>query len=152
MDRALGELRAALDLNPNFALGHTALGWALMRAGQFEEAIAATGQALRMSPLDTFSGFYTSMHGFALLTAERFSEALPYLRTSVKAFAEYVGHYNTLISCCGHLGLIKEAQEFIAVRNSIGPPLRLSVLRTNLAAYAHRDVFVEGLRKAGVPE
>jgi TolB-like protein/Tfp pilus assembly protein PilF len=151
-DRALGELRAALDLNPNFALGHTALGWALMRAGQFEEAIAATGQALRMSPLDTFSGFYTSMHGFALLTAERFAEALPYLRTSVKAFAEYVGHYNTLISCCGHLGLIKEAQEFIAVRNSIGPSLRLSVLRTNLAAYAHRDVFIEGLRKAGVPE
>jgi adenylate cyclase len=30
--------------------------------------------------------------------------------------------------------------------------LRLSVLRRNLAKFAHDDVFVEGLRKAGVPE
>ncbi len=151
-DRALGELRTALHLNPSFALGHTALGWALLRAGRFDEAIEQTGRALRLSPLDTFSGFYTSIHGLALLGARRFEEALPYLRASVAAFAEYPGHYNTLISCCGHLGLVDEAQEFIAVRNRIGPPLRLSVLRENLARFAHRDVFVEGLRKAGVPE
>ena len=120
-DRALGELRAALDLNPSFALGHTALGWALLRAGRFDEAIAETGRALRLSPLDSFSGFYTSIHGLALLGARRFEEALPFLRASVAAFAEYPGHYNTLISCCGHLGLVDEAQEFIAVRNRIGP-------------------------------
>ena len=35
------------------------------------------------------------------------TEALPFLRTSVAAFAEYSGHYNTLISCCGHLGLTR---------------------------------------------
>ena len=106
-ERALGELRTALDLNPSFALGHMALGWALLRAGHFDEAIAETGQALRMSPLDSFSGFYTSIHGLALLGARRFEEALPFLRASVAAFAEYSGHYNTLISCCGHLGLIE---------------------------------------------
>jgi adenylate cyclase len=78
--------------------------------------------------------------------------ATHYLRASVAAFAEYPGHYNTLISCCGHLGLVDEAKEVVAVRNRIGPPLRLSVLRENLARFAHRDVFVEGLRKAGVPE
>jgi adenylate cyclase len=57
-----------------------------------------------------------------------------------------------LISCCGHLGLIEEAQEFMAARNRMEPPLRLSHLRQNLAKFAHRDVFVEGLKKAGVPE
>jgi adenylate cyclase len=86
------------------------------------------------------------------LGARRFDEALPFLRASVAAFAEYAGYYNTLISCCGHLGLIEEAQELIAVRNRIGPPLRLSVLRQNLRNFAHRDVFIEGLAKAGVPE
>ena len=150
--RALGELRTALDLNPSFALGHTAFGWALLRAGHFDEAIAETGRALRMSPMDSFSGFYTVIHGLALLGARRFDEALPYLRASVAAFAEYSGHYNTLISCCGHLGLLEEAREFIAVRNRIGPPLRLRVLRENLSKFAHRDVFIEGLEKAGVPE
>jgi adenylate cyclase len=151
-DRALGELRVALRLNPSFALGHMAYGWGLLRAGQFDEAIAETRQAMRLSPLDHFLGFYLAIHGLALLGAERFAEALPFLRNSVAAFAEYSGHYNTLISCCGHLGLTAEAQEYIATRNRIGPPLRLAVLRKNLERFAHRDVFLTGLEKAGVPD
>ncbi|WP_119417982.1 tetratricopeptide repeat protein [Desertibaculum subflavum] len=151
-DRALGELTTALKLNPSFALGHMAFGWALLRAGQFERAIAETRLALELSPLDSFSGFYTAIHGLALLGARQFDEALPYLRSSVAAFGEYAGHYNTLISCCGHLGLLGEAKEYIAARNRVGPPLRLDVLRTNLAHFAHRDTFIEGLKMAGISE
>ncbi len=151
-ERALGEVQQALALNPSFALGRTIHGWALLRAGRFDEAIAETARALRMSPVDSFSGFYTSVHGLALLGARRFEEALPYLRASVAAMAEYTGHYNTLISVCGHLGLLEEAREFMAIRNRLGKPLRVSVLRQNLARFAHCDVFVEGLAKAGVPE
>jgi adenylate cyclase len=47
---------------------------------------------------------------------------------------------------------LDEAREFIATRNRIGPPLHLSVLRENLAKFAHCSVFIEGMRKAGVPE
>jgi adenylate cyclase len=150
--RALVELQTALSLNPSFALGRMVYGWALLRAGSFDQAIAETGKALRMSPLDSFSGFYASIHGLALLGARRFEEALPHLRAAVAAFAEYSGHLNTLVSCCGHLGLIDEAQEVINARNRIGPPLRISVLRQNLSKFAHCDVFVEGLIKARVPE
>lgn len=150
--QALVELHATLELNPSFALGHTALGWGLLRAGQFEEAIAETGLALRMSPIDSFAGLYNAIHGLALLGARRFEEALPHLRAAVAAFAAYAGHYNTLISCCGHLGLLEEARSFIAVRERVGPPLRRAVLRRNLEGFAHCDVFLEGLEKAGVPE
>ena len=38
-DRALAELRTALHLNPSFALGRMVFGWALTRAGRFEEAV-----------------------------------------------------------------------------------------------------------------
>jgi adenylate cyclase len=150
--RALAELQAALNLNPSFALAHTAYGWALLRAGRFDDAIAETAKALRMSPLDSFSGLYTTIHGLALLAARRFAEALPYLRASVAADAEFAGHYNALISCCGHLGLIEEAVEFTARRNKVGPPLRVGVLRNNLRGFAHCEVFAEGLIKAGIPE
>ncbi|TMI99656.1 MAG: hypothetical protein E6G97_22375 [Alphaproteobacteria bacterium] len=152
-DRALAELRAALQLNPSFALGHMVFGWALCRAGHSEDAVTETARALRMSPLDSFSGFYTSIHGLALLSAHRFEEALPYLRASVAALANFPGHYNTLISCCGHLGLAREAQGFIATRERMGPPLRVGVLRGHIdAKFANRDLLLEGLRKAGVPE
>ena len=151
-DRAIGELRTALRLNPSFALGRMAYGWVLMRAGRFDEAIEETGRALRMSPLDNFSGFYSSIHGLALLAARRFKDALPHLHASVADLLQHPGHYNCLISCCGHLDLLDEAREYTALRNRIGPPLRLSVLRRNLGAFAHCGVFVEGLKKAGIPE
>ena len=69
---------AALNLNPSFALGRMGYGWALLRAGRFDEAIAETGKALRMSPMDSFAGLYTTIHGLALLGARRFAEALPF--------------------------------------------------------------------------
>jgi len=151
-ERALGELRGALALNPSFTLGHMAYGWALLRAGHSEQAITETARALQMSPVDSFSGFYTSVHGLALLAARRFEEALPFLRASVAAYPDYSGHYNTLISCCGHLGLVEEAHEFMSVRNRMTPPLRCSLLRQHLGKFSHCEVFIEGLRKAGVPE
>lgn len=151
-DRAIVELRRALDLNPSFALGRMAHGWALLRAGSFEEAIAETGRALRMSPVDGFAGFYSSTHGLALLAARRFEAALPFLRASVAAFGGYPGHYNTLISCCGHLGLLNEARGFIAARGRIGRPLRVGAVRRSLQHYAHCEVFVAGLELAGVEE
>jgi TolB-like protein/Tfp pilus assembly protein PilF len=152
-ERALAELRAALQLNPSFALGRMVFGWALCRAGESGEAVTETARALRMSPVDSFSGFYTSIHGLALLSARRFEEALPHLRASVAALANFPGHYNTLIGCCGHLGLIKEAQGFIAIRERMGPPLRLSVLDSQINDnFANKQLLMEGLRKAGVPE
>ena len=151
-ERALAELHTARELNPNSAMGRTALGWALLRAGRGEEAVAETGRALRMSPLDSFAGIYTSVHGLALLGVRRFEEAMPHLRASIAAFAEYPGHYNTLISCCGHLGLRDEAREFLEARNRIGPPLRVSVVQRLLDGFAHAPVFVDGLVKAGVPD
>lgn len=151
-ERALSELGKALSLNPSFALGHTALGWALLRAGWFDEAIAETEWALRMSPVDSFSGVYTTVHGLALLAARRFEEALPFLQAAVADFPDYSGHYNTLISCCGHLGLTEEAQMLLAARDRIAPPLRLGWVRDMLRKFAHCDVFIEGLKKAGVPE
>jgi adenylate cyclase len=87
------------------------------------------------------------------LGARRFDEALPFLRASVAAFSNFSGHYNSLISCCGHLGLIEEVQGFIATRNRMAPALRLSVLRHHIPAqFANRDILLEGMRKAGVPE
>lgn len=151
-EAGLVELRSALDLNPCFALGRTLHGWGLLRAGRMEEAIEETGLALRMSPMDSFAGIYTAIHGLALLGDRRFEDALPHLRASVAAFAEYLGHYNTLISCCGHLGRIEEAQGYVTARNRMGPPIRVGLLRRNLAGFAHAEVFCEGLVKAGVPE
>jgi adenylate cyclase len=152
-DRALEQFRSALDVHPNWALGRSMHGLALVRAGQFDEAISETSHALRMSPLDTFAGLYTVFHGLALMAARRFPEALIHLRRSIKAYPDFVGYYSKLISSCGHLGLLEEAQMYLQQRDKIaGFPYRVTMVRQNMGRFAHVDIYVEGLRLAGVPE
>ena len=151
-EQALHEAGVALRLNPNFALAHTIYGWALLRSGRFEEAVAETGKALRISPNDDFAGFYSAIHGLTLLGAQRFEEALPHIRRSVSSMPEFFGNWRTLASCCGHLGLMDEARAAVARAETIRPGITLAMARKHLWGYAHRDIFVEGLRKAGVPE
>jgi adenylate cyclase len=150
-DRALGQFETALEHNPSFALAHAMYGLALVRAGRFEQAVQITAKALRMSPLDDFSGVYTVFHGLAHLSSGHFVEALESARKSVSAYPDFPGHYNVLISCCGHLGLRDEAKFFIERRSKIGPPLRYNAFLYKQSVYAHAAIFAEGLRKAGVP-
>jgi adenylate cyclase len=151
-ERALRELEDSLRINPSFALAHSIYGWALARAGRFDEAVAQTGAALRLSPADSFLSFYEFLHGFALLVSRRYGEALPLLRKSIVAFPEFATHYALLISCCGHLGLREEAQTLLVHRNTLGPPLTVSLNRSQLQRYATGPIIAEGLSKAGVPE
>jgi adenylate cyclase len=149
--RALDALNTAVELNPSFALGRMLRGWAMIRAGAFADAVEETGQALRLRPPDQFGAVYQATHGLALLADKRFEDALPYLRASVIPFTEYMGHYNVLISCCGHLGLQEEAKRWLTHREkALGRPMLLARASTAIEGYAHRDIFISGLRKAGV--
>ncbi len=150
---AISALRAGLAINPSFSLGRLLLGWALVRAGRFEEAVAETGHALRLKPADSISTVYLATHGLALLAASRFDEALPFLRSSVRVETEYWGHFNCLISCCGHLGLLDEVRAVVDLRRrKLGRQLTLWGARRELEGFAHSDIFIEGLRLAGIPE
>ena len=152
-DQALEQIRTALDAHPNWALGRAMCGLVLVRAGRFDDAISETGHALRMSPLDTFAGIYMVFHALALMSARRFSEALIYFRKTVQSHPDFLGQYGALISCCGHLGLIEEAQMYLRRRNKLtSTPYSVSQTRREMSRFAHVDLFAEGLSKAGVPE
>ncbi|HRD76225.1 MAG TPA: winged helix-turn-helix domain-containing protein [Hyphomicrobiaceae bacterium] len=150
---AIDELRRVLELQPSFALGRMLLGWALLRRGDFIAAIGETQRALLLSPGDRFTAVYQHAHGLALLAARRFEEALPFLRSAAATYVEYMGHVNGLISCCGHLGLVDEARHLIEFRRAcLGREFTIAFARARLSAFAHCDVFLEGLAKAGVPD
>lgn len=65
---------------------------------------------------------------------------------------EFIGNWRLLARCCGHLGLMEEARAALARAEALRPGITLSATRKHLWPYAHREVFVEGLREAGVPE
>ena len=95
-ERALGQLETMVELNPSFALGHTFRGVALLRAGMSERAAEATAKALRLSPIDDFSGFCNAFHGLALMACRRFEEAIAFSRKSVATHPQFTGHWGCL--------------------------------------------------------
>lgn len=152
-EQAVDELRRVIAMQPSFALGRMLLGWSLLRKGDFTEAIEETEKALLLSPGDRFTAVYQHTHGLALLADHRFTEALPFLRAAAATFVEYMGHVNGLISCCGHLGLRDEALSLIEFRKArTGINFTVSYARARLGAFAHCEVFLDGLAKAGLPE
>jgi TolB-like protein len=74
-DKAEGELKRALSLNPNFAAAHAAYAFYLLRTGRAREALTEINRDLELDPV---SGRSFLNAGFAYYFARRYDEALAY--------------------------------------------------------------------------
>ena len=59
LDEAVGKLRAALAIDENYALAHSALAVVLQRQGQHEQAVKHAQRVCELEPDDPFS--FTAM-------------------------------------------------------------------------------------------
>ena len=87
-DESVAALLKAIDLNPNFALGHASLGWALAASANPEDAIRHLDRAMRISPRDTQKHVFFSFYAIAHMCAGRYQEAADW---SLKAAQERPG-------------------------------------------------------------
>jgi DNA-binding SARP family transcriptional activator/TolB-like protein len=74
-DEALRELRAAIELSPNFALGHYTLAFVHAQSGDPEVAIAESDHARALSPLDPLLFGMLASRALALVRLGRHEEA-----------------------------------------------------------------------------
>ena len=88
---AVEELRAALDLNPNFALGHACLGLALAYGGKGAQAVVHLETAMRLSPRDPFFSVFVGMRAFAHFMAGDYAAGLDWGRRAVRQSPEHLG-------------------------------------------------------------
>jgi tetratricopeptide (TPR) repeat protein len=88
-DRALGEAKQAVALDPNDPEGHLAMAWALIFSGRAEAAIASTETAIRLDP--NFPGSHLIALGTAQLMLERYDEAQATLQRALTFIPEDLG-------------------------------------------------------------
>ena len=139
----------AVALNPNSFIAWTGRGHVYRLAGLPEEAIRSFERAIRLSPVDpllymTFLGI-----GQALIELRRFDEAIVVLKKSLRQNL-YLATYQWLASAFAHLGRDAEAHDAAARVLEIDPAFTISAF----IARGPKNVklFIEGLRKAGLPE
>jgi TolB-like protein/DNA-binding SARP family transcriptional activator len=153
-DGAMDLYDRALALNPNSTEALTLRGWALATAGRPDEAIAALQQVVRLNPIDPQSFFTMSAMGSAYITAGRYDKALDYTRRALRERPTFGPALRLHAVCLVKLGQISEARETLARVLALEPHLTVSVLRERVPINDTRvmDLFLDGLRKAGLPE
>jgi adenylate cyclase len=155
-DAAIEAQDVAVALNPNSALAHYGRGHVLTLIGRAEESLDAIDEALRLSPRDPLAFGMMAMRSFALNLLHRHEEAVEWARRGQRQpNADHVFWLHAQeATALAHLGRVDEARAALARVHALNPNFSASFIDavTPLRNPADRDHFIDGLRKAGLPE
>lgn len=148
-DESAKEYEISLRLNPNDADAWANLGDLKTYEGRGAEAIACLEKALRLNPRPP--SWYFWLLGEAQSAAGKHEEAVKTLRNDATYRTE--SRVN-LASILAVLGRLEEAREEAKLYIATNPHFRIShwVESQPYRDLALRDMYLEGLRKAGFPE
>lgn len=113
-DQSILELQRAIDLSPNFALGHYTLAFVNSQAGDPDAAISASDRSRRLSPFDPLLFGMLGARAMALVRLGRFEEAADW---AVKAASRPNAHPHILAIAAYSLALrgsLDEARRYAA--------------------------------------
>jgi len=178
--KALSFARRAVEIDPNLAEGHSALGWVLSRMGRHAEAFAAYDRAFAINP-----NLQDTQYGNALINGGRPRDGVAYLERMIRVdpsqgrlhgfmglglylLREYQKSADALETCkqlaeqwrpcflwraaaLAQLGKIEEAKAEAAEVLRFQPSFRIS-RTTATADPSQTEHLADGLRKAGLPD
>jgi len=154
LDRSVAAVDRALVLNPNLSTAWYLSGFQRISLGKHDDAVERFARAMRLSPLDpeifqmqtgtAMAHMFARRFDVACTWAEKARTELPnILRVSAFSAASYA-----------LAGRMDEARRAIAHARRIDSALRISNVEDWVVLRRPEDLatFVEGLRRAGLPE
>ena len=153
-DQAIDRLNLAIDLNPNFALAYYGLGYTLTVSGHPDEALTMFDKALRLSPMDHYRWAFYTMRSMALLLIKDYDGAVEWGRRGIRDQEDIFWAYAHVASALGHHGRSAEAEQVFADLMRVKPDFSSATIDETIRFRhaADREYYLEGLRKAGLPE
>jgi TolB-like protein len=154
LDRGVAAVDRALVLNPNLSTAWYLSGFQRISLGHHDDAVERFARAMRLSPLDPATFQMQTGTAMAHMFARRFDVACEWAE---KAQAEVPNILRvSAFSAASYAlaGRMDEARQAMAHVRRIDATLRLSNIEDWVVLRRPEDVatFVEGLRRAGLPE
>lgn len=152
--RARSLLDKALALDPNSAWGWMRRGWMENYIRDSEAALAAFNRAEELSPRDPFLHNIRFGRAFAYGGMGDYDKAVSEARAGLEAGPGVVWAYRDLAHFLALAGRHEEAQDALGALVRHHPELTVQVVADSMppSAIAHHPEFLEGLRRAGLPE
>ncbi len=151
-ERALASLRKAIVLDPNYADAHAMLANVLMRVGRAEEALGQIERAMRLNPHFPFWYYYVLGASQFMLT--RYDAAVENFQEAIERNPTVPWPHRILAASYGHLDMTEDAEWELEELQALGYDLTIADFRRHINFHdpAYLERYIEGLRKAGVPE
>jgi TolB-like protein len=159
-EAAIAEYDAALQLDPNYPPAYLYKGIALTLSGRAREAFLPLQIALRLSPKDPLAAYMRSFRCHAHLHLREYVEAIDECRRSLNLNKLNWYPYPDLVVAYHETGQLEDAKQALAELYHLRP--EFTVQRYQQLAFGFSsnpqfrkeimEVFVEGMRKAGVRE
>lgn len=149
---AVEELEEALQLNPNFALGHMVLGSAYGFGGAGDDGLQHLAMGMRLSPRDPHQSFYQSASALCHFVAKRYGESVNLNRRAVLLRPRFTSAWRSLAAGAGMTGDIETAAEALAATKQLQPDLSVEWVEKHhpIVRSEDRAIYIEGLRAAGL--
>lgn len=153
-DNAVRRLETAIGLNPNLANAYGALGKALALTGEYDAAVTQINKAIRLSPRDPFMVYWFGHLGLAAFVDERYEDACEWGLKTIQENPRFPGGHRLLAASYGQLGRIEEAGTELKELLILMPGMTSDDVRKQVPFKKPSDMerYVDGLRKAGLPE
>jgi adenylate cyclase len=152
---AMSAIDRALALNPNSAHAWAAKGYVASYQNQPVPAIAAFDRAIRLSPLDPRGYNLAAGRAMAHLAAGQYEAAIEWADRSVREMPRNALALRIKVVACAQIDRLAEARSALSRLLQLQPELTVSGFRAYVASNFAPEllaVYVDGLRKAGLPE
>ena len=151
-DDSLAEFETSLNLNPNCSLTRAYYGLSLAYCGRWEEAVAATDRALRLSPRDPFAAIYTGIAAYGQFIGRNYDEAMKLSREALRQRIDFVGAHRVLTAAAAMAGESEAAAAALQELRRAQPNISLAWIAAQMPIKddAEREHYLEGFRRAGL--
>ena len=155
--QGLRECERALQLDRNLASAHALIGLAKLHLGQAEDTEVHVREALRLSPRDKVAYSWCTFAGLAKLYLGQDEEAVAWQHRSIETNTNNPSSRFVLAAALARLGRLCRSAFRGSGGTRINPSFSIARVLASApgdhpAVVAGRDRFIEGMRKAGVPE
>ena len=151
---AASVINRSLVLNPNSAHAWSASGQVACNQNRLGPAIEAFQRAMRLSPLDPAGYIFAFGLARAHLSAGQYDDAMEWVDRCLRERPRYILAIRYKVVLCAHLDRIDEAHEWLRRLLALQPGLTITRFKAVATVFMPPEtlaIFLEGLRKAGLP-
>jgi len=153
-ERSLEALETATKLNPTMAQAFCGLGDSLAYSGRLEESVSQFEEAVRLSPNDPYRWAFLMYGAVALLFMKDFEKAADWGGQATRVPNSHYWANAVQVAALGHLDRTQEAEKARTELLRLEPHFTCTFAKDRLFYLRideQRDLYLDGLKKAGVP-